>query len=209
MENIFTKEITIARKKKGPPYASFVIPKSRERPWCVDLPSRERANKAWKDSLPRKSTDIPQKVRIQAWLLYMLRFILVGDLLDARSPFGGLSAQLSHLSIALHLATVSNVTLSIMYDSEIRAQIQLLSRLRDADTDFERLLTEENAEIKQRLKSDWGRTKARKAADESSKGDKGGKKGGKKGPEGKGTESQKGKAPERQEGQTVIFARCG
>ena len=159
----------------------------------MDLPSHERDNKARKDSVPHKSKDSSQQGSIQAWLLYMLRFILVGDLLDAWSSFGGLSAQLSHLSIALHLAKVANVTLAIMYDSEVRAQIQRLSRLRGEDADFERLLTEETVEIKQRLKSDWGRTKARKAADKSSKGDKGGKAGGKKGSDGKGAESQKGK----------------
>ena len=124
----------------------------------------------------------------------MLRFILVGDLLDAWSPFGGLSAQLSHLSIALHLATVGNVTLAIMYDSEVCAQIQRLARLRYADTDFERILTEENVEIKQRLKGGLDRTKARKAAEKASKGDKGKNKGGGKGSEGKGTDHhQKGK----------------
>ena len=193
MENIPTKEMTIAQKK-GPPYTAFVTPKPHERPWRVDLPCRKRTNKAWKDSVPNKSKDSPQQVSIQAWLLYMLRFILVGDLLDAWSSFGGLSDQLGHLSIALHIATVANVTLSIMYDSEVRAQIQRLARLRDEDTDFERLLTEENAEIKQRLKNDWGKTKAKKAADKASKGDKGKNKGGKKGSEGKGTDhSQKGK----------------
>ena len=86
-----------------------------------------------------------------------MRFILVGDLLDAWAAFGGLSAQLSHLSIFLHLSAVSNETLSIMYDSEVRAQIHQLSRLRGEDADFERLLTEGNAEIKPRLKGDWER----------------------------------------------------
>ena len=157
------------------------------------LSSHERANKAWKDSVPHKSKDIPQKVSIQAWPLYMLRFILVGDRLDAWSSFVGLIAQLSHLIIVLRLSTVGNVTLAIMYGSEVRAQIQRLSRLRDSDTDFERPLTEENAEIKLRLKGGWERTKARKAADKGSKGDKGGKKGGEKGSEGKGTDPKKGK----------------
>ena len=193
MANISTNEMAIAQKK-DPPYAAFVTPKPHERPWCVDLPSHERHNKARKESVPHKSKDSPQQVSIQAWLLYMLRFVVVGDLLDAWSSFGGLSAQLSHLSIALHLATVGNVTLSIMYDSEVRAQIQRLARLRDEDTDFERLLTEENAEIKQRLKNDWGETRAKKAADKASKGDKGKNKGGKEGSEGKGTDhSQTGK----------------
>ena len=62
-----------------------------------------------------------------------------------------------------------------MYDSEVRSQIQRLSRLRDEDADFERLLTEENVEIKHRLNGGWEKTKAKRAADKASKGDKGGR----------------------------------
>ena len=98
----------------------------------------------------------------------------------------------------LHLAVTESVTLSIMYDSEARTLIRRLSSLRDEDTDFAKILTEENGEIKLRLKNEWGKIKAKKAADKSSKGDKG-KKGGKKGVESKGIEkgeqkgAQKGK----------------
>ena len=47
-----------------------------------------------------------------------------------------------------------------MYDSELRAHIQRLARLRGENTDFTRLLTEENTEIQQRLESDWEKNKA-------------------------------------------------
>ena len=86
------------------PYIPFVTPKPHEHPWSVDLPIHDRANMAWMDSSPHKTKNIPQEVSIQAWLLYYVRYILVGDLLDAWSSFGGLAAQLSHLSIAPHLA---------------------------------------------------------------------------------------------------------
>ena len=77
MANAFTNEFTIAQKK-GPPYVPFCTPKPHERPWCVGLPSHERDNKTWRDSVTRKSKDGPQQVNIQAWLLYTLRYILVG-----------------------------------------------------------------------------------------------------------------------------------
>ena len=44
-----------------------------------------------------------------------------------------------------------------MYESEVRAQIHRLGRLRGEGADFERHLTEGDAEITHRLKSDWGR----------------------------------------------------
>ena len=75
--NVFTKGITIAQKK-DPPYTPLVLPKPHELPWCVDLPSHERANKAWRDSAPRKTKDSPQQVSFQVWALYLLWFILVG-----------------------------------------------------------------------------------------------------------------------------------
>ena len=150
----------------------------------MDLPSHERANKARKDSVPHKTKESHQKVSIPSRPRYILRFVIVGDLLDDWAAFGGISSQLSHLSIVLHLATVGNATLAIIYDSELRAHIQRLARLRGEGADSARLLTEENTEIKQRLKRDCGKNKAKKAADKSSMCGKNGEKGGKKGSEG-------------------------
>ena len=116
--------------RKGPPYTPFATPKPRDRPWCADLPSHERANKARKESVPNKTKESPQQVSIIAWLLYMLRFVFVGDVLDLWSAFGGPAAQLGHLSIVLRVETVGNATLSIIYDSELRAHIQRLARPR-------------------------------------------------------------------------------
>ena len=129
MANAFTNEITIAQKKDHPSTPP-VTPKPHERPWCIDRPSHER--------------------------LYIVRFALVGDLLDAWSAFGGLSAQLSRLSIALHLAVTESATLAIMCDNEARALIQRLARVWGDDADFVKILTEENIDIKQRLKNEWG-----------------------------------------------------
>ena len=79
----------------------------------------------------------------------MRRFILVGDIVDAWSAFGGHAAQLTHLSIARHIATAESVAISIMYVSDVRAQIRRLGRLMGG-SGFVRFLTEGDAEIKQR-----------------------------------------------------------
>ena len=118
MVNLFTKEFSIA-SKKGPPYTPFVVPELRKKPWCVPLVSHERANKAWRYSASTKIKDSPQKVRLQAWLLYTIRYIFTGDISDRWCAFGGLSAQLNHLSVALHLAVAENATLSIHYGREL------------------------------------------------------------------------------------------
>ena len=46
----------------------------------------------------------PQQVSLQAWLLYTLRYISTGDIIDSWYAFGGLSAKLNHRSVAIHLA---------------------------------------------------------------------------------------------------------
>ena len=110
----------------------------------------------------QKTKESPHQVITHVWLLYALRFILVGDLLGAWSTFGGISAQLSHLGIPRHLAITEHVTILITYDAERRAHIQRLARLRGDDTDFVRILNGEHDEIKQRLKIDRGKSKAKK-----------------------------------------------
>ena len=89
--NASAKEFATAHQK-GPPFTPFATPKPHGRPWCVDLPSHERANKARKDPFPHKTKETPQKVSTRAWLLYVLRFV------EAWSSFGRLSAQISLLS---------------------------------------------------------------------------------------------------------------
>ena len=157
MTNVFSKEFAEA-SKKDPPFIPFVLPKLSEKPWMVPLQSHERAAKYWRENIQHKKTkDDPQQTSLQAWFLYTLRFIFTGDLSDAWSAFGGLSSQLSHLSIVLHLATTETASYAISYDLELRNMIARLARRRDAGCDFSKLLCEENEEIKRYLKVDLGK----------------------------------------------------
>ena len=70
---------------------------------------------------------------------------------------GGLSAQISHLSIALHLGVTGNAAFAISYDSEVRQRLQRLARRRDSTVDFSKFLSEENDEAKRYLKSETGK----------------------------------------------------
>ena len=48
---------------------------------------------------------------MQAWLLYQLRFLIAADLACAWTGFGGLAAQLNHLSIVMNISiTYSDAT---------------------------------------------------------------------------------------------------
>ena len=51
-------------------------------------------------SIAHKGRDPSHQVSLHDWVLYVLRFILTGDLRNAWKEFGGLCAQLSFLSIA-------------------------------------------------------------------------------------------------------------
>ena len=156
MKNVSPKEFYDAGRK-GPPYTPFVVPKLREKPWMVPLASHERAAKSWRESANHKARDNAQQVNLQAWILYMLRFILTGDLCDSWQHFGGLSAQLSLLSIVLHLAVVETANFAIAYDQELRSRIQRLARKRDTKTDIILALAEENDEVERYLKCDLGK----------------------------------------------------
>ena len=90
----------------------------------------------------------------------MLRFILTGDLCNAWEEFGGLSAQLCHLSVALHLGVAENGAFAIAYDTEMRLRLQSLARRRGSSVNFAKFLSEENDEAKRYLKSDLGKGRA-------------------------------------------------
>ena len=83
------------------------------------------------------------------------------------------------------MAVTESVPLAITYDTEIRALIQRLARLRGDGADFVKTLTEEDIAIKQRLENEWEKTKEQRLLDNDPKGNKkGDKKGGKMGTEG-------------------------
>ena len=156
MTNVFSKEFYEASKKE-PPFTPFVVPKFEVKPWMAPLQSHERAAKYWRENIAHKNRDPSQQVSLQAWILYLLRFILTGDLCNAWKEFGGLSAQLCHLSVVLHLGVTENGAFAIAYDTEMRLRLQRLARRRDSSVNFAKFLSEENDEVKRYLKSDLGK----------------------------------------------------
>ena len=78
MKNAFSKEFYEAPKQE-PPYTPFAIPRLREQQWPPPL-SRERAAKFWRESIARKASGPTQKVSLQSWAPYIIRFFLAGDL---------------------------------------------------------------------------------------------------------------------------------
>lgn len=81
----------------------FVVPKLYGGRRIVPLQSHEKADKYWIDSVAHKSRGPSQQLCPQAWILYIQRFSLTGDLCNSWESFGGIAALLSHLSISLNL----------------------------------------------------------------------------------------------------------
>ena len=147
MSNVFTNEFDEDAKKdqSSPPFRrAHASRKTSDRP----LASRERAAKFRNDSAARKSKDQSRQVSLHAWLLYIIRFIFDGDLTASCGSFGGLSAQFSHLSVALHLAVAGTSAFALANDHELRVKIQRMARKRDSPVCFTKLLSGENEEIK-------------------------------------------------------------
>ena len=160
MANVFPKEFYEASKKE-PPSTPFVVPKFQDKPWLVPLQSHERAAKYWREreTVAHKARDPSHQVSLHAWILYLLRFILTGDLCNDWKDFGGLSAQLCHLSVALHLGVAENAAFAIACDCEMRQRLQRMARRRDSSLDFAKFLSEENDEAGRYLKSDLGKSR--------------------------------------------------
>ena len=103
----------------------------QDKPWIAPIDSHDRAAKYWRESTARKTKDPTQKVSLQAWQLYMVRFIFTGGLTDSRAAFGGISAQFPHLCIVLLLAAVETEAFALAYDRELRLTIQGTARKRE------------------------------------------------------------------------------
>ena len=61
-----------------------------------------------------------------------MRFIIPADICGACAPFGGIAAQLNHLSIALQIATTDAIGTDLAYDQISQAHQEELARSRAA-----------------------------------------------------------------------------
>ena len=99
-------------------------------------------------SVPHRTTEGPRHVSMQAWFLYSLMYILVGDLEEAGPAFCGLADQLSRRVGVLPSSVTEEATLPTTYDNEHMAHTKRLERFIGEQTDCVRLLTDGNSEIK-------------------------------------------------------------
>ena len=146
-------------RRKTPHSPPFVLPKIGDEPWTVPPPPHESAWKYWRGGVATKLKDARQTVAPHAWLPCALRFISTGDLAYAWHHFGGPSAQLPHLSIILHHAVTETAAYAISYDSALRLLFHRIAPQRSGDTDFAKLLREEDEEDNRQLKTEFTKTR--------------------------------------------------
>ena len=140
MANVLSGEFFEARRRNAP-FTPFVVPKFQDKPWLVPLQSHERAAKYWRGAVAHKARDPSYQFSMDAWILYLLRFILTGELCNARKDFGGMDAQLCHLRVVLHLRVTGDASCAISYDCEMRQRLQRLARRRGSSLDFAKFLS--------------------------------------------------------------------
>ena len=125
MVNYVSKELAIG-KLKIPSYTPYIVPDLADAPWP---PSSEHttAITRWKGNRQAGRSAVPQLLPLNAWLLYQLRFIFSADLCGAWACFGGVAAQLNHLSVVLHIATVDAIGVALTYDQLLKAHLEELT----------------------------------------------------------------------------------
>ena len=172
MDNVFTKTMADSAKK-GPPFSPLLVPLMRKGPWAIPIQSHERAAKFRRDIADRKNAkERAQKVRLRAWILYILRFIFTGDICNAWANFGVFSAKFCMISAVLHLAAAEAAPFAIARDAEFRGRARRLARIRDTQADCAKMISEENEDVKRYLKADLGKGKPPAKADPPRKGRK-------------------------------------
>ena len=146
MANYISKEIAVG-KLKVPSYTPYIVPNPAEAPWPVPSAEHRTALAKWGSNRQASRSANPQALPLNAWLLYQLRFIFAADLCGAWATFGGLSAQLNHLSVVLHLATTEAIGTALTYDQLLKSHLEELARARANGTggavDFAELLPNE------------------------------------------------------------------
>ena len=104
--------------------------------------------------MAHKARDPSKQFSLRAWIIYLLRFILTGDLCNDWEDFGGLSSQLCRLIDVLHLGVTKHAAFAISYDCEMRHRLQRLARRMGSSLDFAKFLIGENDEVGRYIKSD-------------------------------------------------------
>ena len=151
MVNYVSRELALG-KLKVPSYTPYIVPNIAEVPWPAPTAEHKAATLKWNSNRQAAKAAQPQPVSINAWVLYQLRFLFASDLCGAWNSFGGISAQLNHLSVVLHIATTEAVGIALTYDQLLKSHLEELARARVNDTaganDFHELLSSEHHRFK-------------------------------------------------------------
>ena len=120
MANFISLEIARGRSKV-PAYTPFAVPDLSAAPWAVSSKEHDAAVSRWGTSSRVADREgAANSIPTQAWLLYNLRFVIAADLAGDWSAFGGIAAQLNHLSIIMHIPTTDSAAIALSYDRMAR-----------------------------------------------------------------------------------------
>ena len=159
MANFISQELARV-KNKIPTYTPFIAPALEKAPWPVASQAHSLALTKWQSNARQASRPTqPQLVPFQAWILYQLRFLATAEICGAWLLYGGLVAQLNHLSITLHLATVESMAVALSYDRLAQAHLAEKARAREdlsqpapaavAENEFSKILSNEQPHFRQ------------------------------------------------------------
>ena len=134
-------------RQKRPAYKPYVAPDLPTDPWMPFYPAHAKAleNRRTLNSSHKRHSSLG--LSFQMWTFYNFRFLLAGDLAGDWAPFGGISAQLTHLGLLISMAVVENATIAMTYAKFFREQSAHLARLRTTTIDWAHFLSEEDGVI--------------------------------------------------------------
>ena len=89
-----------------------------------------------------------QDVSLSQYMLYRVRFALVGDLTDAWADFGGFVAHLDLIALVADISIKDHPWIAITYDRRIHRHIQKLAQKRAIATDYFAILSAMQPDIK-------------------------------------------------------------
>ena len=103
-------------RSKVPAYTPFIVPDVSAAPWAISSMGHfEAFSRRRTSSRVAKPDDVASSIPMQAWLRYQMRFLIAADLGGGWSAFGGIAAQLDHLSIVMNISITDSAAIALSY----------------------------------------------------------------------------------------------
>ena len=151
MVNYVSQELALG-KLMVPSYTPNSAPNIAEVPWPAPSADRKAAMTMWSSNRQAAKAAQPQPVHVNAWVLYQMRIISEAYICGEWDSFGGIAAQLNHLSIVLHIDTTESIGIVLTYGQLLKSHMGELARARVHDAagvnDFRELSSNENHRFK-------------------------------------------------------------